>query len=102
MKKIMTIFSALICASMFTGCIALQCTTISDLSGGKGSSVSAEAGGMGFLMLTVPDRASLEGAAMKDLKEKGGTKNITSRLTMRNWMIVQYYKVSVSGEKEKQ
>jgi len=88
-----------IITTLLTSCVSLYNTTISDISPVKGDAVSVTASGMGFLSLTVPAQSKLEQKALEELKEKGVTKNITSRLTMRNWVIVQYYRVKATGEK---
>lgn len=97
----MTIFGAIVFASfLLTGCVIMQSTTISDINSLKGETVSAKAGGVGWLFLTLPDQARLEQQALNELKGKGATKNITSRLAVRHWFgIIQYYSVKATGEK---
>jgi len=96
MKKL---FAAVSTAVLLSGCVAVTSANLSNVVEKGGEQVKAESSGIGILSLTVPDQQALEGAALKTLKTKGATKNITTRLQVRNWVLVQFYTVSASGEK---
>ena len=101
MKRTLKTIAIFALISNLSSCIGLQYASVSDLdsNAGKAARVSATTSGTGFLMWTIPDAKSLEIKAMNELKEKGATKNITSRLSMRNFLIVQLYEIHVEGEK---
>ena len=83
-----------------SGCIALTSVSMSNvIRKGGNNPQHAEVSGLGILGLTVPDSSALEVEALKQLRAKGVTKNITTRLTMRNWGVVQYYSVVATGSK---
>ena len=94
------ILVGLACGIFFTGCVAITSASVDSVVGKGGPKVMAEAGGVGILSLTVPDVKALEGAALDKLRSQGATKNVTSRLQMRNWFgFVQVYQVMLTGEK---
>ena len=95
MKKL-TFFSctALLLASL-NSCITMQSVSISDVKPSTGTEVNGSASGLGFLHLGVPK--GLAERAASDLKNKGAVSNISTVLTMREWGIVQFYKVSAKG-----
>ena len=98
MKKLLAL---LLASQALTGCIVLSSTNLAEVvaaADAKGE-VEAEASSFGFLSLTVPAPSELERAAVKELSAKGGTKNISTRLTMRNFVVVQSYTVTAVGQK---
>lgn len=93
------LLGALLCAGLMTSCVSIQSAGVSGPLEKAGSSVRADASGIGFLSLTAPSADELERIAMTKLASQGATKNITSRLTVRNFVIVQLYSVEASAEK---
>ncbi len=99
MKRIFsTLMLSAVCLS-FAGCVAIHSANLSDPNSAAGKEVTAEASGMGFLMLTVPAIDGLEKTAIDGLKSQcnGDVKNITTRLQMRQLVLAQSYKVVVTG-----
>ncbi|HET9240341.1 MAG TPA: hypothetical protein VFO10_23965 [Oligoflexus sp.] len=97
MKKLLL---SLCLSPLLTGCIGLSSVGVSDVvSGDAKSSLRAESSGIGFLALTVPSADSLEREAVGKLAAQGAAKNVTTRLTMRNFVIVQLYSVEAIGQK---
>ena len=94
---------AAIASSVFllTGCVAITSVSIDNpVAKSKGEKLTAESSAVGVLSLTVPNATRLEGEALERLNDQGATKNVTSRLQVRNWFgFVQVYKVVVTGEK---
>jgi hypothetical protein len=76
-------------------CITIQGVSISDVNPDAGKYVKASSSGLGFLHLGVP-RGLVEKTTY-DLKNKGVSGNISTVLTIREWGIVQFYKVTASG-----
>ena len=99
MKKVLRIVALVAIPAFMSSCIAISSVSVSDPASGAGSTVTGDASGMGFLMLIAPDAESLEKEALAAAKANGATKNMTARLQMRNWMLVQNYRVIVTGEK---
>ena len=95
MKKIFYVFLFAAVDISFGSCIAIKSTTISDINQSVGNKVVATASGCGVLHLSVP-LGIVEKAAL-DLKEMGANGNITTVLTMREWGLFQYYKVTATG-----
>lgn len=93
------VLSLLMVLIFTTGCISISGAGISNVNSKKGKKVWAEASSMGILSLTVPNAKKLEMTALNKLVAKGATKNITTRLQMRNFMVVQSYTVIATGEK---
>lgn len=79
-------------------CITIQGVSISDVNPNAGKYIKASSSGLGFLHLGVP-RGLVEKTTY-DLKNKGVTGNISTILTIREWGIVQFYKVTASGTLE--
>ena len=79
----------------FKSCITIQGVSISDVNPNAGKYIKASSSGLGFLHLGVP-RGLVEKTTY-DLKNKGVTGNISTVLTIREWGIVQFYKVTASG-----
>jgi hypothetical protein len=97
MKKLLL---SLCLSPLLTGCIGLSSVGVSDVVGGDAkSSLRAESSGIGILALTVPSAESLEREAVSKLAAQGAAKNVTTRLTMRNFVIVQLYSVEAVGQK---
>jgi hypothetical protein len=98
MKKLFYVIMFAAIATSFESCIAIQSTTISDIKPSGGTEVSATTSGCGVLHLSVPK--GIAERAASELKSKGVTGNVTTVLTMREWGIIQYYKVSAKGTTE--
>ena len=99
MKKIITfgLLTILIATSM-TSCISMQSVSVSSVKPSTGTEVRASAGGLGILTLTVP--RNIAEKATYELKNKGAVNNVSTVMTMRNWWIVQYYRVTATGQTE--
>jgi hypothetical protein len=82
------------CAIFVSGCVAHFAHSVSASTSTQGAPVTAEASGVGILMLTVPDLD-----ASGDLKSKctsGKLSNVETSGSVRNWFgIVQAYSVEV-------
>jgi hypothetical protein len=79
------------------GCVFIQTSTISD-KGGPGNPISASASDLGYLHLIAPQ--GLTQTALANLLANcatGRVSGVTTELTMRDFLIVQSYNVSVSG-----
>ena len=100
MKRIFsTLMLSAVCLS-FAGCVAIHSANLSDPNSAAGKEVTAEASGMGFLMLTVPAIDGLEKTAIDGLKSQcnGDVKNVSTRLLMRDILgVAQAYKVITTG-----
>jgi len=95
MKSIKHLLAASALFASLTSCITMTSVTVSDVRPGGGDEVSAYAEGMGFLYLTAPRDLGEKVAA--ELAGKGAVSNISTSMTMRNWGIIQYYKVTAKG-----
>lgn len=95
MKKI-TILS-LMTVGLFSlnSCITMQSVSISDVKPSTGIEVNASADGMGYLHLGVP--RDLVEIATNTLKNKGAVGNVSTVMTMREWGIIQFYRVIAKG-----
>lgn len=98
MKNLTKAILPLLVSCGMTSCITMQSATISDVKPSTGTEVRSSAGGLGILGLSAPRNIS-EKATYK-LKNKGAVGNVSTVLTMRNWGIVQYYKVTATGTTE--
>ena len=99
MKKITTLVHALLITISMTSCITIQSATISDVKPSTSIPISASAGGLGILGLSVP--RNIAEKATYELKNKGAVGNVSTVMTMRNWGIVQFYRVTAIGTTEK-
>jgi hypothetical protein len=99
MKKLFKVglLTILISASM-TSCISMHSASIATVKPSTGTEVKASAGGFGILSLSVP--RDIAEKATNELKSKGAVSNISTVMTMRNWWIVQYYRVTATGQAE--
>lgn len=86
-------------AQLSTSCIHVASVSGGDLAESTGKRVMSEASGMGFLSLTAPSQKELEAKAVAGLARKGATKNVVTRLSVRDFFIVQMYSVNASGQK---
>jgi hypothetical protein len=99
MKK--TISKLFIATSLFatltgtSSCITMQSVSISNVEPSTGTEVNGSASGMGFFHIGVPK--GLAEKATYELKNNGAVANISTVLTMREWGIVQFYKVTAKG-----
>jgi hypothetical protein len=79
------------------GCVFIQTSTISD-KGGPGNPISANASDLGYLHLFAPQ--GLTQTAQSNLLNEcatGKVSGVTTELTMRDFLLVQSYNVSVTG-----
>ena len=76
----------------------MNSVSISDVKPSTGTEVNGSASGIGFLHLGVPK--GLAEKATYELKNKGAVGNVSTVLTMRDWYIVQFYKVTTKGTTE--
>jgi hypothetical protein len=77
------------------GCVAKYSHAVSASQATAGSTVEAEASGVGVLMLTAPDLNASE--ALKAKCPSGKLSNVETQSKMRNFFIVQLYGVDVRG-----
>jgi hypothetical protein len=98
MRKVKKFIYVFIVSSSMTSCIMMQSATISDVKPSTGTEVSASAGGLGVLGLSAP--RNIAEKATYELKNKGAVGNVSTVMTMRNWGIVQYYRVVAKGTTE--
>jgi hypothetical protein len=85
-----------LCAQAY-GCVFIQTSAISD-KGGPGNPISASASDLGYLHLIAPQ--GLTQTAFTNLLNNcatGRVSGVTTELTMRDFLIVQSYNVSVTG-----
>jgi len=80
-----------------SACVVLKSSAISDRSGGGGQSVTAEAGDYGILHLTSPDNLTQTASSQLVSKCQGKLTNVQTELTMREWVIIQWYVVSATA-----
>lgn len=100
MKRLLGLVAVCALAVSFSGCITLHSASISGISTSSASTFeTAEASGVGVLHLSAPEAQDLEREALKELASKGATRNITTRLSSREFGLVQVYKVTATGEK---
>jgi len=84
------------CAQAY-GCVFIQTSAISDKAG-AGNPISASAGDLGYLHLVAPQ--GLTQTALANLLSNcatGRVSGVTTELTMRDFLLVQSYNVSVTG-----
>lgn len=99
MKRTIKLFALFFVAGSLSSCITMQSVSITDVKPSSGSEVSSSAGGLGILGLTTPK--GLAEKATEEIRNKGAVGNVSTVMTMRNWGVVQYYKVSVVGTAER-
>ena len=99
MKQINSIILAglLACCVQAYGCVVVESSAISDRAG-AGNPISSSASDLGFLRLVAPQ--GLTQTALANLLSNcasGKVSGVTTELSMRDFIIVQSYNVSVSG-----
>ncbi len=99
MKEINSIVLAALLAGCVQayGCVFVQSSAVSDRAG-LGNPISASASDLGYLHLIAPQ--GLTQTALANLLSNcatGKVSGVTTELTMRDFIIVQSYNVSVSG-----
>lgn len=99
MKKIIPSLFLVSIVVVFSGCIAIHSTGFSNVDPSGGTMYSSQASGVGILSVTVPEINELEDKAIQGLRQQGANKNIRVRLEMRNFFVVQLYKVVAVGER---
>ena len=85
-----------ICVST-SGCVFIRSSAISDRTG-AGASITGSASDYGFVYLVAP--SGLTQAALSNLLSNcatGKVSGVATEMNMRDFLIVQYYTVSVSG-----
>lgn len=97
--KLASLFCMLAVVCLFSGCVAIHSTHFDSVDPSTGNKYSSSAEGIGILSVTVPEMSDLEDKALSGLKQHGALRNIRVRLEMRNFFVVQLYKVVVVGEK---
>jgi hypothetical protein len=91
------LLTILISISM-SSCISMQSVSVSSVKPSTGTEVRSSAGGLGVLNLTVP--RNIAEKATYELKNKGAVSNVSTVMTVRDWWIVQYYRVTATGQTE--
>ena len=82
---------------VFFGCIALQSSSISDRSGGS-QTVSVWSSDYGILHLTEPEGLTeTTNSKLVGQCQVGRVTSVVTELSMREWIIIQWYTVSASG-----
>jgi len=84
---------------VLSGCIALQSSSISDRSGsGSGQTVSVFSSDYGILRLTEPEGLTeTTNSKLVGQCQTGRVTSVVTELSMREWIIIQWYTVSASG-----
>lgn len=95
MKKAIFTLDAIFTLVSFNSCITMTSANVSNVSANNGNLVRASADGFGILHLSVP--RDLAERVAGDLARQGATGNVSTVMTMREWGIVQYYKVIGAG-----
>lgn len=86
---------AVVAAIFLSSCVTINSATISNVKASNGTLVETKTSGAGVLGLSVPKK--LAQRATESLKNKGAVDNISTILTMRNWGIIQYYRITAKG-----
>lgn len=87
---------ALLCLSA-SGCVCIHSGSISQ-SAGAGTAVDAESSDYGILHLTVPRTLTSDTNSMLASKcQSGMLSGVTTELTMREWLLIQYYTVDAAA-----
>jgi len=99
MKQINSIILAalLACCVQAYGCVVVESSAISDRAG-AGNPISSSASDLGFLRLVAPQ--GLTQTALANLLSNcasGKVSGVTTELSMRDFIVVQSYNVSVTG-----
>ena len=99
MKQINSIILAALLAGCVQayGCVVVESSTISDRAG-AGNPISSSASDLGYLRLVTPQ--GLTHTALANLLSNcasGKVSGVTTELSMRDFIVVQSYNVSVSG-----
>jgi len=81
---------------VLSGCVTLKSSAISERSGG-GQSATTEAGDYGILHLTSPDDLTQTASSQLVSKCQGKLTDVQTELTMREWIIIQWYVVSATA-----
>ena len=82
--------------TMLSGCVWLRSSSISDRAG-NGQAVRTEAGDYGILHLTTPDNLTATANSQLVSQCQGKLTNAQTELTMREWILIQWYVVSSSA-----
>ena len=89
--------SLLAASLVLSGCIVLQSSSISDRSGGS-QTVSVWSSDYGILHLTEPEGLTeATNSKLVDQCQAGRVTSVVTELSMREWIIIQWYTVSASG-----
>ena len=99
MKKFSICIIITFISALFISCISIQNSSFSEVDTNAGREIVAEASASGFLHLTAPDTFSLERIALENLKSQcnGKIVNTTTRLEMRELIIIQSYTIKLTG-----
>jgi len=82
---------------LLSACVLIRSSSISE-STGTGSKVNAEYSDYGVLHLVAPDTLTSEAdAALAKQCQSGLISGVQTELSMREFLIVQYYTVDVAG-----
>ncbi|MFO0467796.1 MAG: hypothetical protein ACK5ZX_00635 [Bacteroidota bacterium] len=95
MKKIITFICLAIFLTSFNSCISIHSISITDVKSPSGKEVNGSASGIGVLHISAPK--GLAERATYELRDKGAVGNISTVLTMRDWGVIQFYKVTAIG-----
>jgi hypothetical protein len=94
--RLFRIFAVGLCLSL-SACVIIRSSSISE-STGNGSKVTAEYSDYGVLHLAAPDTLTSEAdAALAKQCQSGLISGVQTELSMREFVIVQYYTIDVAG-----
>ena len=99
LKRLATLvrLSLLAASLVLSGCIVLQSSSISDRSGGS-QTVSVFSSDYGILHLTEPEGLTeATNSKLVGQCQAGRVTSVVTELSMREWIIIQWYTVSASG-----
>lgn len=98
MKKLVAVLSfILVLGVSLSACVFVRGSAISESAGG-GSPVHTEYSDYGILYVTAPTNiTSAANTALASQCQTGRLTDVQTELSMRDWLVVQYYTVTVAG-----
>ena len=86
---------------LLQSCVTMSSISISNVKQPSSSNktVTSSVAGMGVMSLWLP--RGLAEKAKNELSQKGVTGNVSAVLTVRNWGVVQFYRVTAEGTTDK-
>ena len=98
MKKLVAVLSFMsVLGVSLSACVFVRSSSISESVGG-GSPVHSEYSDYGILYVTAPtDITSAANAALASQCQTGRLTGVQTELSMRDWLVVQYYTITAAG-----